>query len=729
MGLIAWVADALISWLFSSGESFQHFLVVFDPEKTLYIRSVVVLLFFIFGLVTGQLIYRLEQSNLREKRHNQYLEGIRSIHQTIGNINQVETLCEQLQLEMKAVFQLEKVRIHLVDPQLVSDPLPEEGLARLRQMGECEIPREVWTSTQRTSHLEQECLCGSVCFQDQLLGVYSIRSPQLADPELQPRLRISLENLIDDMAQAIVRIRDHNRVEETADKLHALYQNAPVGIFSSTVKGELLFLNDSMARNLGGVSAEDVLNRMESIHSFYPDADSRERFLQSLKRGGDITQIKNPLLGLDGRMRHLVFFSRLTGREIDGDEVIEGFVIDESDSLEMERKNRALEENLVKARHYESVAGLAGGVAHEFNNILQAMMGSAYLVQMGVGQESPAWNYLQDIQDSGNRAARLCDQMLTYAGKKAVMLREETMDDVMAAFRVLLKNDLPAKVGFNMTLEAGEAKARVDRSSFSELVRTLVVNAAEAIGEGGGEITLYSCTEPLTGRLCQRFGLAGEESDESYWTLRVRDTGGGMESETLRRVFDPFFSTKFQGRGLGLAAAKGAVEKFDGKLGVASRPGLGTEFLLALPVSVSVEVLEEEVSPVPEQAPVMPSEGVVWVVDDEPLICETMSRFIVGWGLNCETATDSTEAVKRMEEMAESISCLILDVTMPVLDGVGVMKAVRRFRPDVPVLLMSGFSEEETLRRFEGLDVSGFIHKPFQANVLEGYLRRMLADA
>ncbi len=727
MGLIAWVADAVISWNFSAGEPFHTFLISFHPDKTLYVRSVVVMLFFIFGLVCGHLVYRLELSNKREKRHNLYLEGIRSIHRVVGHINHEETLCEQMQLEMISVFGLEHVMIRLVDPQPLKDPLPAQAAEEFQQVSGCDLMMKDWIGAHPKSELHEDCLCGLIGFQDDLLGFYSIQSQQFLDRQLASGLRMSVENLMEDLAQAVVRIRDHAGVEEKADKLKALYTNAPVGIFSSTVQGRLLFLNQRMAEYLGGNDPEEVLNQVESTHRFYSQPGSREQFLSMLKRGGDVTQIQNPLKGLDEKVRKLVFYSRLTGQEVEGDEVIEGFVIDETSSLEMQDRNRTLEENLVKARHYESVAGLASGVAHEFNNILQAMMGSAYLVQMGTEKETPAWNYLQDIQNSGNRAGRLCDQMLTYAGKKAVVLREEPMDDVLAAFRLMLKSNLPDTVSFRMNLDADGTRARIDRASFSELIRNLVVNAAEAIGEDGGEITMYSCEEPLTESLCQRYGLAGKESEDPHWTLRVRDTGDGMKAETLRRAFDPFFSTKFQGRGLGLAAAKGAVEKFDGKLGVSTRPGMGTEFFLALPVSFSVEVLEEEAQPAkPKVVPVFRSSGSVWVVDDEPLICETMSRFIISWGLTCETATESTDAVKRMLEVKDSISCLILDVTMPGKDGVEVMRDIREVRPDLPVILMSGFSEEETLRKFEDQEVSGFIHKPFQASVLEGHLRRAL---
>lgn len=716
-----------MSWFFSSEEPFSEFLFSFDPDRNLNFRSILVLLIFVFGLIASKLMYRLEELNRREKRLTYYLEGSRAIHRILSKVNQEAGLVEQVQLELKAVFGLKDIQFTLFPARPIEQGIPEVIQSKLQEQLACRLQGTQWDELTLRAHLQGDCMCGVIRFQEQLLGVYSVRSEVLSSEEKDVRLQTALENIMADFAQALSRIRSHDRLEQQAAQLQALYANAPVGIFSSTVQGKLLFLNQTMAGYLEATSPAEVMSQIETVHPLYPDPESRDQYIQSLKRTRDVTRINNPMRGLDGKLRHLVFFSRLTGRGEKEHEVIEGFVIDETGTLEMARRNRNLEETLVKARHYESVAGLAAGVTHEFNNILQAIMGSAYLVQLGMEKDTPGWKYLQDIQDSGGRAGRLCDQMLTYAGKKAVMMREEQMDDVTSAFRVMFKSDLPSGILFRMNLEGGVARARVDRTAFSEAVRTLVVNAGEAIGPHGGEVTLYSCTEPLSEGLCARYGLAGEESNEMHWTLRVRDTGPGMEPETLRRIFDPFFTTKFQGRGLGLAAAKGAIEKLDGKLGVSSRVGLGTEFLLALPVSLSVEIVEEAPQET-QTVPVLHAGGTVWIVDDEPLICETMSRFIITWGLDCEVSTDSVEAVERMKKNPDDISCILLDVTMPGMDGLEVLGHVRLFRPDVPVVLMSGFSEEETLRKFKGHDISGFIHKPFQATVLEGHLRRVLGE-
>jgi CheY-like chemotaxis protein len=198
-----------------------------------------------------------------------------------------------------------------------------------------------------------------------------------------------------------------------------------------------------------------------------------------------------------------------------------------------------------------------------------------------------------------------------------------------------------------------------------------------------------------------------------------------MSEETLSRIFDPFFTTKFQGRGLGLAAARGIVDKFDGALGVWSEEGSGSEFLLALPLSVSAEVEEEK----PAQAPAggrIQGGGLVWIVDDEPLICDTMSRFVTRWGLECRTDTNSTEAISHIKEAGSRVDCLVLDVTMPGMDGEEVLREIRKTLPDLPVLLMSGFDEQEMLKRFEGHTIAGFIHKPFQADALFNRLRQVL---
>jgi len=744
MGLYAWVLDAYISYRFFPGKPFMEVLCEHDPIRTLYVRSVVVILFFIFGLVSGNLISRLEKSRERESLKVHLLRGVDRVHALIVTETDAVRLVSKALDEIRKTFYLDYAHCFLLDPDsgevLHKLGSPEAGPDQGPRA--CEATLETRSDQLRQvdglqvedrSEREKDAREGSrrymapLKFKGTTYALFSGAGQLARFPEGENQG--FLESICNDLGHALAKLHDAEVLNHNAQKLTALYENAPVGIFSSTVGGKLVFLNEAMANILGGETPEEVMECTDTVGRFYVPEKRRDSFLKELKTEGWLREFEAELLGIDGEKRITRLAARLTGSSLNGDAVIEGFAMDITHTRQAEMEKGILQKQLQQTRHFKSIAVLAGGIAHEFNNILQAMMGSAYLAQLKTETSSNTWRYLQDIQDSGSRAARLCDQMLSYAGKKAMILKVEPVEDCLNEIRTVLKENIPEAVKIEFDLRAPHARVRMDRVSFSEIVNNLVMNGVEAMKDKPG--TVHIVSEVQTGEELDpvQYGISKKLDDHEYWVLSVKDEGVGIEKENLQNVFDPFYTTKFQGRGLGLSAVAGILDKLDGAIGVKSVPGNGAEFLVVLPLAESVLVeTEDRDRPAPVSAQFR-GKGVIWVVDDEPLICTTIERLLEKWGFEPRAAFDGQEALNKMREEPDGFLCAILDVTMPRMGGLETMRRLREFAPEVPVIIMSGFEEQQSLEQFQGLKVSGFIHKPFQMEELQAKLQQVLPES
>ncbi len=733
MGLATWVLDALISWHFFPGKSFIDMLYAYDPQRTLYVRSTVVMLFFIFGLLAGRLISLSERNQKKLRENLNLLNGMQKFHAEIVKIDNSGTLIKKVLPILENAFALESIGFY----QLTGAPL-----VVTEEFGGAEIQEEA-VRAQLISQLPEfskgrgihslgsnaggEKLLAPVRMGERLFGVLYARNADAAKFK-QTGMYDHLQVVCNDLGHALAGLQDLQNLNESAEKLSSLYSNAPVGIFTTTVEGKMLFANPTMANFLGAKAPQELLSENVSVKEFYEKNSRREDFICQLTEKGYVVDFEADVVGLKGEKRTLLLAARLLGSVEEGDLRIEGFAMDISKSKSAEKENLILQQQLTESQHFKSITVLAGGVAHEFNNILQAMMGSAYLAQMKYPHgRDEVWRYLHDIQESGKRAAKLCDQMLSYAGKKAMLLKlekaDECLDDVL---RILIMN-AEANVNIEKNLSAPNAQVRLDLPSFSEIINQLVSNAEEALSkESGGTITLSTEVRTFTNADFAPYKMFRRIDADDYWVLKITDNGSGISPEDLPHIFEPFYTTKFQGRGLGLPSVAGLVEKFDGALGVRTDSEQGSEFILWIPVAEAVMIEEPEESE-PEVEEDLVGSGKIWVVDDEPLICMTIQRLLSPLGFDVQTANDGEDAVEKLAAVdPDEIRCLILDITMPRMGGLEALKKIREFMPDLKVLIMSGYDESDSLESFKDLKVDGFIHKPFRMEALQTRLKEIL---
>jgi len=360
-------------------------------------------------------------------------------------------------------------------------------------------------------------------------------------------------------------------------------------------------------------------------------------------------------------------------------------------------EKRRIEEQLRHTQKLESLGVLAGGVAHDFNNLLTGIMGNASLALEDL-KGSPVQPRIAEIIAASDRGALLVRQMLAYAGKGRFVMERLNLSRVVSELEPLIRTSIPRTVDLALRLDPTIPYVEGDPSQMQQLILNLAINAGEAIGEAPGAVAIET---------------ARRESDaEHQIVLTVRDNGCGMDETTRARMFDPFFTTKFTGRGLGLAAVNGIVRAHRGTISVETAPGSGTTMTVVLPACDKIE------GATPEPQSDLRGYGNVLVVDDEDMI-RNMARFALErCGYTVEQAADGRAAVAAVTARPSDFAAVLLDLTMPVMSGEEALIRIREIRPDLPVLLSSGFSEAEALKRFANRGLAGFLQKPYTATAL-----------
>ncbi len=385
----------------------------------------------------------------------------------------------------------------------------------------------------------------------------------------------------------------------------------------------------------------------------------------------------------------------------------------------------ALEQKLAEARHLESLGLLAGGIAHDFNNLLQGVLGHADLALGDLPAQAPATEHVRLIEQSARRAADLTRQLLAYSGRTHIEFRPLDASALVRDTVELLAVSVGARCRLRADTPAGLPAVEADRSQLQQVVMNLVMNAAEALGEAGGDVTVRTSLVDADRDLLAQGYVDDDLQPGRYVAVEVADTGRGMPEDVRRRIFEPFFSTKSQGRGLGLAAALGIVRRHRGTMIVRSAAGAGTTFVARAPASAArVEPPAAPVGPA-THAPLVAG-GLVLVVDDEAGVRRVAVRMLERAGFATREASDGAEAVEMFERGPEAFRAVLLDLTMPRLGGEEALAAMRARRPAVPVVLASGYHEPEIVRRLRHDTALAFVQKPYKSEDLLARLGEVL---
>ena len=390
--------------------------------------------------------------------------------------------------------------------------------------------------------------------------------------------------------------------------------------------------------------------------------------------------------------------------------------------LRQERDHQR-EKGLEATQRLESLGVMAGGIAHDFNNVLTVILGYASFVRQGLSSDSPLRPYVEEIEKSGFRAADLCSQMLAYSGMSSFEVQSVCLSALVAKLRPLLKASTSKKTVLRFHLAEDLPAIMADTTQIHQVAMNLVINASEAAGGGPGSISVTTGQMRPDQAYLAAARLVPDKIADNYVFLEVRDDGCGMDPETLARAFEPFFTRKFTGRGLGLSAVLGIIRGHHGILTVESAPEQGTTFRVLFPQADGPLELPSPPS-VPEAD--WCGEGTVLVVDDEERLRVLLKNMLERLGFQVLLAADGQEALEVFQAKASEIDLVMVDLTMPRMDGAEVFRKLIRAQPDVRVILMSGFDEKSSLDSLGSPGPACFLQKPFQLSDVSKRLRLAL---
>jgi len=519
---------------------------------------------------------------------------------------------------------------------------------------------------------------------------------------------------VQDVTEA--RQRADAMLRESEERFRNTADAAPVILWFGDVLRRLVFVNEQMVR-FTGLSAEQLLGDgwTRVIHP-----DDLERASGVYFQGVDLRasyQLEYRARRADGEYRHMLATTqpRYIGGEYAGQT---GSVVDITDL------KRRQEEDLARQK-LESVGRLASGIAHDFNNLLGSVLAQSELALAELEAGARPDTELKRIGEVARRGAEIVRQLMVYAGKEnqpaALIDLSRIVEDMLALLsvsvskRARLQTDLPA----NLRPVRGAA------AQIRQIVMNLVANASEAVSGSDGEILVTTRPVTLTRAMCEARGNDLRAGD--YLQLEVSDNGCGLDSETKARMFDPFFSTKSAGRGLGLAVVQGLVRTLGGAIQVVSEPGKGTSFRVLLPSADSPLAPEEQLPPPgPENTTALPSAAVILIVEDEHPLRQSVSKLLRKRGFSVFEAGDGSAAIEMLRARAGSLDVMLLDITLPGASSRTVLEEARRAIPGIKVIATSAYNEETALASLHG-PPDFFIRKPYRLRDLAELVRGALA--
>jgi PAS domain S-box-containing protein len=526
-------------------------------------------------------------------------------------------------------------------------------------------------------------------------------------------------------------------LETSRNKYQELYDSAPVGYFTLTHKGIIKEVNTTGA-NLLGMARSKLIGRglgrfvaSESENQWY------QHIISVLKQREKLSCFLT-LKSEDG----LSFYAHLASvrmdepaelqKENDGRFMIRTALSDITERKRLEAERLEMECKLLDAQKLQGFAAMAGGIAHDFNNVLMVVLGNLELALTDRGLGAEGKKAIENAIQATDRSAELSHQMLIYSGKLFYVPKDLDLCELAYKNEDLLKSIIPKTTTFHFEIHKGHLAIRGDADQIQRLITNLVINASEAIGAITGDVTIMTGVMDCDAAYLSNSRLEIPPEPGQFVFLEVTDTGCGMDVATQRKLFDPFFSTKFWGRGLGMAEVMGIVKGHHGAIMVDSEVGKGTTIRVLFSAPKKVQAEPVQVRDILETQTLATDcvgrRKTVLVVEDEELVRGLLIRRLEALGYDTISASDGDEGVHLFRERLNEIDLVLLDFAMPRMNGVEAFEKLVKIRPDVKVILSSGYTEDIALQSFPDRRPAGILHKPYKMEELKGELERLLGN-
>ena len=535
-------------------------------------------------------------------------------------------------------------------------------------------------------------------------------------------VEMTLERMNQELEQRVTE-RTHE-LQRAKEQLQTTLDNLLDTYYRINADGTISWTSKSI-ESLLGYQAHEIEGM--PLHQLF--ADKRE-FLKVVKAHSDpevpVVNYEVQLRHRDGRVVWGSISSHLLcdaeGREIGSEGVLRN--ITELKLSDLEKKE--MEKKLADVQRLESLGILAGGIAHDFNNLLAAIMGNAELAELKQRGNESINRELDGIVSCSSRAADLCNQLLAYSGQGMIVRQQIDLSELIEEIVQLIDVSISKSVSLKLDLNRALPSIHVDETQMQQIIMNLVTNASESIGDQSGQVAISTGVIDATLHDLESEFLDAELTEGRHVYLEVSDTGCGMDEVTRKRIFDPFFTTKFTGRGLGLSALLGIVRSHHGSIRVDSQLGRGTRVRILFP---QYDDYTEIGGQMPQEAD-FPDKDVavvskVLVIDDEPDVLSTARAILEKLGCTVMTAKDGVEGISIYRQVHEEIDLVLLDMTMPKMNGMEALAELRKITPNVPVVICSGYGYANLSEKFKGLPPEGFLHKPYSIKEIRNLIGRL----
>lgn len=499
-------------------------------------------------------------------------------------------------------------------------------------------------------------------------------------------------------------------LESQSAQYRALFDLMPGSVVLLDAKGFVRDANPYFCRAMG-YNREELVGKHVTQISREP-AEVIERNIRRMI-SGEILQHEVTNVQKDGSLR----FYEVREAAVtlpDGSMNILAVSNDVTDRRRAEQARLEVERELFHAQKLDSLGVLAGGIAHDFNNLLAVVLSNIEVAVSDLPATSPAQNVLGNALLAGKRAAELTRQMLAYSGRGRFVTAELDLSNVVRDLSDLLKVSVSKSAQLDIVLGSELPYIHADSAQLQQVLVNLVTNASEAIGDQPGTITVSTYARDCDATDLAQTRTANKPKPGRYAVLEIKDTGAGMDETIRGKLFDPFFTTKFVGRGLGMSAVLGIVQGHNGAIMVSSEPGKGTAISVLFPAAPAHAraAREKEVRPRALKSVPATISGTVLIADDEPQVRSVTELLLKRMGLRVLSADNSERAVDLFRQHADDIKFVLMDLGTPRAGGAKTLTEIRRIRPDIKVVLTSGYDGSELMQRYATENIDAFIQKP-----------------
>jgi PAS domain S-box-containing protein len=583
-------------------------------------------------------------------------------------------------------------------------------------------------------------LCVPIKFGGDVIAVLDIQEVEkhtFDDTEIK-----TLEILCDQLAAAVNnarlyekanqeiagRVRIEKKLRASEMRMSTILRSLPVAVYTAVVPAEedATWISEGIERFVGYPADKFLREPHFWSDNIHPDDQDRVRTEYRTILERNEVRLEYRWKAADGSYRWILDDALALPSKKGHPKQVIGVFVDITNRKNAEEENLRMERQMLHSQKLESLGMLAGGIAHDFNNILMAIIGNLDIALLATVPDSDVHSLMTEAQQAASRATGLTKQLLAFSGKGRYAAVPINLNALIGETAHLFRASISKNATLRMDLDPSLPRIEADPSQVQQIITNLIINASEAIGDRRGSITLTTRRRHYDDRALAGSRLERKPPAGTYVALEVTDTGCGIDDGTMKRLFDPFFTTKFTGRGLGLSAAMGVMDNHGGAIMVESEPGAGSTFTMLFPASEPSEETARRAPGATAGTPARSFSGTVLLVDDEEPVRKTCTALLGHLGLTVVEAANGEEAIEKMKTCGDDVSCAIVDMTMPGMNGIATSSALRRIRPTLRIILTSGYLQHEVESGYARENTAGFLQKPYKLSELAALLDRVL---